>query len=117
MKQDNPKHLDELLKTITPPKDVDVEGSELLDCEGDENEDLEEDLEDDQVMNSKISEVFLKATENKENEKESIPNETPKLSNMCENPEINRDVEFLDKLQVLIESCETSKLFTPHKSS
>ena len=55
MKQKAPKSLNELLKTITPPKGIrnkNVEGSELFDCEGeeidlpDENEENEEESDD-----------------------------------------------------------------------
>ena len=39
MKEKSPKNVDELLKTITPPKGVkgrNIEGTELYDCDGDE---------------------------------------------------------------------------------
>lgn len=119
MKQNTPKTLTELLNTITPPKGIkrkNIEGSELLDCDSDENEDIDEDLEDDELENSKISEAFQAKDPEVERNESHLPIKTPKLSNLCEDPETNKDAEFLDRLQVLIESYKTSKLFTPHIS-
>ena len=55
-KEGTPKNLDELIKTITPPKGVktkrNVERSELLDCEGEEmdpSEDMEIDYDQEET--------------------------------------------------------------------
>ena len=45
MREPPPKNLNELLKTITPPKGIrrkNIEGSELHDCEGEEIENIDE---------------------------------------------------------------------------
>ena len=51
-----------MIKTITPPKGIrkkNTEGSELLDCEGEENQDINEVLEgDEEIENSEISQEF-----------------------------------------------------------
>ena len=38
------------------------------------------------------------------------------LSNICDDPNVNLDAAFLDNLQMLLETQETSKLFTPYIS-
>lgn len=115
MAEQSPKNLEEMLKTITPPKGIkrkNTKGSELMDCDSDENENIDEDLED-EVENSEITEAFQTTDPIDEI---PLPTKAPKLSKLCQSPEINKDAEFLDKLQLLIESHETSKLLTKHIS-
>ena len=117
MSQEGPTNFEILLNSITPPKGIkrkNVEGYELLDCDSDENEDSDEDLEDDEIDNSEITRVFSKDPD----VKATLPVSTkaPKLSNMCQDADTDKDAEFLDQLQSLIDSHETSKLFTPHIS-
>ena len=54
MKEKSPANLNDLVKTITPPKGIkrrnNIEGSELFDCDGEELEALEDEVENDDAI-------------------------------------------------------------------
>ena len=116
MKQKSPNSLNELLKTITPPKGIrrgkNIAGSELLDCEGPEIdhdfiEMLREETPGGQIVNESSPQTPQKAT---------FINGLVPLSNLSKNQEVDSDAQFLDKLQELLANHKTSKLFTPFVS-
>ena len=120
MDEKTPKTLDELMKTITPPKGIrrNTEGTELFDCTGDEIE-------------PKPSDNFMDYSSDEDSEGDENPNITEKqvrpvlpnpkirapiLANICNDSDINEDAVFLDELQKLLDTHQTSKLFIPFKS-
>ena len=115
MNEESPKTFKDMLKTITPPKGIkrrpNIEGVELLDCDGDELEDQENSEGDDS------EEEDDETDKNCVNNNDKASKEVTSLNKACNNPEINSDAKFLDKFQALLESTnDTSKLFTPYLS-
>lgn len=120
MDEDTPKTFNELMKTITPPKGIrrNTEGSELFDCHGDE---IEPKTSDDYLdySSDENSEGEEGQNTNEKNVRPVLPNpkiRAPILTNICNDSDINKDAIFLDELQKLLDTHETSKLFIPFKS-
>ena len=145
MEKEPPSTLNELLKTITPPKGIkrkNCEGSELMDCDGDEieenveNEELENDEDDEGKVKSFayalvvqcicfmtkpiIFSYFSETKKSDENEEKIIEKTKSKslisLTGFCDDPDVNSDAQFMDDLHGIIEKHQTSKLFTPYMS-
>ena len=104
-----------------------VEGSGLLDCEGegislekfqeecDECEVTENDLaamED----NSEVVDATTVQSNNDQSNRTSIPKHHFSFSNLTKDPDIKRDSEFLDKMQQVMTNGNSSKLFIPYLS-
>ena len=87
-----------------------VEGSELLDCEGEEIS-LEE-LED----NSEVVDATTVQSNNDQSNSTSIPKHHFSFLNLSNDPDIKIDSEFLDKMQQIMTNGNMSKSFIPHLS-
>ena len=106
--QEVPKDLKGLLKSITPPKGIkrgkNIEGSELLD--GEEMEFKEGEQED-----------LDTETEVGVDSKPTVSQDTAVLlSNLCDDPEVNKDAKFVDDLHAFLKSHCISKIFIPYMS-
>ena len=131
MSQNFVKTLKEVIRNLILPKGVkrkaNVEGSELLDCEGeeisleefqqqcDEDEETENDLaavED----NSEVVDATTVQSNNDQSNSTSIPKHHVSFSNLTNGPDIKRDSEFFDKMQQIMTNSNISKLFIPYLS-
>ena len=120
MRKKGPQNLKELLKTITEPKGIkrkgirpNIEGSELLDCDGQELDPMEllnelsaEENDDANVQN---------AHEVKETKETKFTSDNlVTLGDVCDNAEINEDGKFLDNFaELLSNSKSTSRKLLP----
>ena len=104
-----------------------VEGSELLDCEGEEIslEEFQQECEEDEVTENDLSAVennseVVRATtvqsNNDQSNSTSIPKHRVSFSNLTNDPDIKRDSEFLDKMQQTMTNGNTSNLFILYSS-
>ena len=126
MSQNFVKTLKEVTRNLIPSKGVkrkvNVEGSKLLDCEGEEISleefqqecDNGEETENDLTANEDNSEVVDATTV--QSDSTSIPKHRVSFSNLNNNPDIKRDWEFLDKMQQIMTNGNKSKLFIPNLS-
>ena len=114
MSQNSIKTSKEVIRNSIPPKGVkrkaNVEGSELLDCEGEEIS-LEE-LED----NSEVVDATTVQSNNDQSNSTSIPKHHFSFLNLSNDPDIKIDSEFLDKMQQIMTNGNMSKSFIPHLS-
>ena len=129
MSQSSAKTLKEVIRNLILPKGVkrkaNVEGSELVGCEGkeisleefqqgcDEDEVTENDLSAD---NSEVVDATTVQSNNDKSNSTSIKKHYVSFSNLTNDPDIKRDAEFLDKMQQIMTNSNTSKLFIPYLS-
>ena len=139
--QSSPPSLKDLIATITPPKGAcrkavvddsppDDEGIELFDCEGEvieveketEKEEIEEFETDDEDTDMAIETTetnddgvsINKVLESLINKVAEIKHHNPFLRCTELDWDIKKDVLFLDRVMEVIQTSETSALFTPH---
>ena len=131
MSQNSAKTLKEVIRNLIPPKGVkrkaNVEGSELLDCEGEEIslEEFQQECDEDEVTendlaavedNSEVVDATTVQSNNDQSNSTSIPKHHVSFSNLTNDPDIKRDSEFLDKMHQIMTNGNTSKLFIPYLS-
>ena len=131
MSQNSVKTLKEVIRNLIPPKGVkrkaNVEGSELLDCEGEEIslEEFQQECDEDEVTendlaavedNSEVVDATTVQSNNDQPNSTSIPKHHVSFSNLTNDPDIKRDSEFLDKMHQIMTNGNTSKLFIPYLS-
>ena len=103
-------------------RQANVEGSELLDYEGEEIflEEFQHECDEDEVTENDLAaveniSVVVGATtvqlNNDQPSSTSIPKHHVSFSNLINDPDIKRDSEFLDKMQQITTTGNTSKLF------
>ena len=112
MLQNSIKSRKEVIRNLIPPKAVkrkaNVEGSELLDCEGEEIslEEFQQERDEDEVTendlsavedNSEVADATAIQSNNNQSNSTSIPKHHVSFSNLTNDPDIKRDSEFLDK--------------------
>ena len=112
MLQNSIKSRKEVIRNLIPPKAVkrkaNVEGSELLDCEGEEIslEEFQQERDEDEVTendlsavedNSEVADATVIQSNNNQSNSTSIPKHHVSFSNLTNDPDIKRDSEFLDK--------------------
>ena len=116
----NLKTLNEVVRNIIPPKEVkrksNVEGSELLDCEGDEISIEEQQQEYEEIVDEDESNVSETDENTPANSSPTVSKKHVSLSNLTNDPDIKKDAEFLEKLQKIMTDGSTSKLFIPYMS-
>ena len=132
MSSNSSKTLKEVIRKLIPPKGVktksNVEGSELMDCEGEEiseeeqAEEMEEMLDEETVPDEAVETVrTVDTTES------NAPTNSPvvhvvqkkldsRLSNFTTDPDIKKDAEFLEQFNEMMTDSSTSKLFIPYLS-
>ena len=118
------KTVRELLRRLIPPKGVhrstNIEGIELLDCEGEELDTVEDidtaddDIDDAVEMEKDDIEVGKGDSVSRTQPNALIYTTSVSMSHLSSDPSIVADSEFLDKLYEVIATEETSKLFTPY---
>ena len=129
MSQNYVKTLKEVIRNPMPPKEVkrkaNVEGSELLYCEGEEIslEELQQECDEDEMTENGLTFVednteVVDATttiqsNNDQSNSTSILKYYVSFSNLTNDPDIKRESEFLDNMQQIMTNCNTSKLFIP----
>ena len=129
MSQNYVKTLKEVIRNPMPPKEVkrkaNVEGSELLYCEGEEIslEELQQECDEDEMTENGLTFVednteVVDATttiqsNNDQSNSTSILKYYVSFSNLTNDPDIKRKSEFLDNMQQIMTNCNTSKLFIP----
>ena len=122
------KTLKEVIRNLTLPRGVkrkpNVEGSELLYCEGEDIslEEFQQECDEDEVTendlaaledNSEVVDATTVQSNNDQSNSTSIPKHRVSFSNLTNDPDIKRDSEFLDKMQQILTNGNTSKLFIP----
>ena len=127
MKSPNPANLKALLKTITPPKGVKRsskdeapvdEGSELIDCDGEEEESIEqlenEELEDDD--DAEGVDLPSNTEQDKENADPRPLNKSLWESCKTNYPHLEGDAKFLDQFELFFEKYRpgTTTAFEPY---
>ena len=110
LSQNSVKTLQEVIRNLIPPKGVkrkvNVEGSELLDCDGEEIflEELQQECDEDEVtendlvaveVNSEVVDATTVQSNNNQSNSTSIPKYHVSFSNLANDPDIKRDSEFL----------------------
>ena len=128
MSQNSIKTLKEATRNLIPPKEVkqkaNIEGSELLDCEGEEIslEKFQQERDEDEVTendlgavedNPEVVEATTVHSNNDQSSSTSIPKHHVSFSNLTKYPDIKRDSEFLDKMQQIMTDGNKSKLIIP----
>ena len=113
MPQNSVKILKEVIRNLIPPKGVkrkaNVEGSELLDCKGEEIslEEFQQKCDEDEVTendlaavedNSEIVDATTVQSNNDQSNRTSVPKHQVSFSNLTNDPDIKRDSEFSDKM-------------------
>ena len=113
MSQNSVKTLKEVIRILIPSKGVkrkaNVEGSELLDCEGEEIflEEFQQECDENEVTENDLTAVednyvVVDATTVQSNSDQSNSTSIPKhhvsFSNLTNDPDIKRDSQFLDKI-------------------
>ena len=131
MSQNSVKILKEVIGNLIPPKGVkrkaNVEGSELLDCEGEEIslEEFQQECDEDEVTedylaavenNSEVHDATTVQSNNDQSNSISIPKQNVSFSDLTNDPDTERDSEFLDKMQQIMTNGNKSKLFIPYLS-
>ena len=106
----------EMLKRITPPKGIprkkhNVEGTELFDCDGEE---LAHGTTED--INANNNEVVQSGHQNEQIKEKQKAMRIVSLVGQSNDPDIDNDAKFLDQLNDLLTTNQTSKLFTPFMS-
>ena len=124
-----PKTLNDLMKKITPPKGIkrkNHEGTELLDCEGEELELIEQTLElesidenkDDPEAEIDLTTVASTSNSEKDSKVKSISaSKFQPLSEVTNNSNIKKDAEFIESLHDILENPNTSPLLGPYVSA
>ena len=128
MSQNSIKTLKEATRNLIPSKEVkqkaNIEGSELLDCEGEEIslEKFQQERDEDEVTendlgsledNPEVVEATTVHSNNDQSSSTSIPKHHVSFSNLTKYPDIKRDSEFLDKMQQIMTDGNKSKLIIP----
>ena len=129
MSQNSIKTSKEVIGNLIPPKRVkrkaNVEGSELLNCEGEEIslEEFQQEYEwSDRKWprsrggNSEVADATTVQSNNDQSNSTSIPKHHFSFSNLNNDPDIKRDSEFLDKMQQIMTNGNMSKSFIPYLS-
>ena len=102
-----------------------VEGSELIGCEGEEIslEEFQQECDKVEVTendlaadNSEVVDATTVQSNNDKSNSTSVPKHHVSFSNLTYDPDIKRDAEFLDKMQQIMTNSNTSKLFIPYLS-
>ena len=133
MKEPSPTNLKDMLKLITPPKDVkrakgknDVvppdEGDELYDCDGDEysypinidNQLEESDDENEQITENATSNEPATSTDNIAVREQNQQVAFIELAPLCSHPDLKKDAVFVDDLAKFIKTHDTLSKFLPH---
>ena len=125
--QNSAKALKEVIRNLIPPKGVkqkaNTEGSELLDCEGEEislekfqqERDEDEVIENDHAVvedNSEVVDYTTVKSNNDQSNSTLIPKHYISFSNLNNDSDVIRDSsEFLDKMQQIMTN--GNKLFIP----
>ena len=129
MSQSSAKTLKEVIRNLIPPKGVkrkvNVEGSELIGCEGEEIslEEFQQECDKVEVTendlaadNSEVVDATTVQSNNDKSNSTSVPKHHVSFSNLTYDPDIKRDAEFLDKMEQIMTNSNTSKLFIPYLS-
>ena len=125
LKADVAKTIQELIRSLIPPKGVcrkNIEGMELLDyCNDEETYDSDdedgEESDDDSNVNTSVRDSDIVRKE--EQTEVSVTHDgistkgVVSLQNACSNESINKDALFVDKLGELLRSNETTTAFQP----
>ena len=116
----------EVIRKLIAPKGVkrkgNDEGIEFLDCEEEEIplEELEQECDDELCDDNEVENDNVVAEENHDQigliTVSSASKKETSLLSFTSDPEIKKDVEFLDKSQQIMEDSGTSKLFIPYMS-
>ena len=126
LNSDVPANLQTIAKRLIPPKGIrrkNIEGSKQLDyMEGeptiDDLEPAEQSDNDEQFSSDEESDQ-----ENVDQDQDKLPTNhqchpnsalSHLFQNICNDPEVNKDVKFLDNLRKVFEGNETSIMFKPH---
>ena len=112
-----PATIKEMIKAIIPPKGVkranNAEGLELFDVDEDDGEPGQsesEDEEDESIFDIDLLEDIPIELEVQPPEQRMIEN-TVALAGICQNAKVNKDAIFLDRMQNVLDECDTSTLF------
>ena len=131
MSQNSVKTLNEVILNLIPPKGVkrkaNVEGSELLDFEGEQIslEEFQQECDEDEVTESDLSPVeddfeVVDATtiqsNNDQSNSTSVQKHHVSFSNLINDSDIKRDSKILDEMKQIMTNGNTSKLFIPYLS-
>ena len=113
-----------VIKQLIPPKGIrrNLEGTELLDYVEDDpyllfeenDENINEENESDDEENSEVKSQPEIAPTVEIAGTATSSNTIPSLTNVTDDPLINKDVKSLDVLQNVFEANETSVIFKPH---
>ena len=132
MSSDSSKTLKEVIRKLIPPKGVkrksNIEGSELVDCEGEEISEKEQEVEmEEMLLEEAIPDEAVETVETTDTV-DTIESNVPtnssvlqsklddRLSCSTSDPDIKKDAEFLEKLNGMMSDSNTSKLFIPYLS-
>ena len=122
LKSPVPVNLLSVIKNLIPPKGIhrDFEGSELLDYVEDDPYLFEDDesktneTPDESGSESDDDVETQPETSNQTTVETARSSKIPSLTNITEDPLINKDAKFLDALQLVLEENDTSVIFKPH---
>ena len=110
----------EVVRKLIPPKGVkrkgSDEGTEILDCEEEEipTEKFVQECDNENTDDAEESENM--PSENQARSTSTKSKNALSLTSFSNDPEIEKDLEFLEKFQQIIENSDTSKLFIPYMS-
>ena len=129
MSSNSSKTLKEVIRNLIPPKGVkrksNVEGSELMDCEGEEISEKEQAEEMEEMLDEEtVPDEVVETVDTLDTTESNAPTNSPvvqkklddRLSSSTSDPDIKKDAEFLEKFNEMMTDSSTSKLFIPYLS-